>query len=324
MMRFRKKKIILAAFAALILAWFSQGSASYSDNIEMLHYFHGASYMEPAQISSGLAIYRLGEGEPILLFPYPHAGTTSSMAENQLAEILQEMGRTVITFDPPGAYYSTREPHVDMTEMLEAALETLEIFGIDGPIDTAGHSMGGLAALAFAVEYPESVDRLILINTLSGFPASLEWGLPGSAWSWYEKEYWQLMYWGIRMKIGRGSLATHKKLMNLMTRASFHDQSWVVTYPIYPEDHRIDPPVRARWTDAVWNVDYAGRLSEVRAETWISAGSYDPQTPLPCAEELASGISQSRLVVFEESGHNPFIEERERFTNSLSEFLAGR
>ena len=40
-----------------------------------------------------------------------------------------------------------------------------------------------------------------------------------------------------------------------------------------------------------------------------------------CSEELASGIANARLVIFEHSGHTPFVEEPERFVRELEGFL---
>lgn len=36
----------------------------------------------------GLAVYRIGDGEPLLLFPYPHGSTLRPMAEDRLAALL--------------------------------------------------------------------------------------------------------------------------------------------------------------------------------------------------------------------------------------------
>ena len=41
-----------------------------------------------------------------------------------------------------------------------------------------------------------------------------------------------------------------------------------------------------------------------------------------CSEELANGIPNARLAIFEYSGHYPFIEERDRFKQTVMEFLA--
>jgi proline iminopeptidase len=54
----------------------------------------------------------------------------------------------------------------------------------------------------------------------------------------------------------------------------------------------------------------------------VLCGRYDPQFPLACSIELGSGIPHAQLVVFDHSGHYPFIEEAELFWVSVAAFLA--
>jgi proline iminopeptidase len=68
---------------------------------------------------------------------------------------------------------------------------------------------------------------------------------------------------------------------------------------------------------------YADRLGEVRASTLVLAGRHDPEAPLPCSEELLQGIPDADLVLFEQSGHFPFIEEASLFAQTVDAFLKG-
>jgi pimeloyl-ACP methyl ester carboxylesterase len=110
-------------------------------------------------------VYQLGSGSPLLLLPAPHGFVAGPTAEGPLARLLAALDRMVITFDPPGAFRSTRPAHVDLAEMLGCAAEALAACGVDGPVDVVGHSMSGLCTLAFAVEHPEAVRRLLLTCT---------------------------------------------------------------------------------------------------------------------------------------------------------------
>lgn len=124
---------------------------------------------QPFAIHDGLAVYRIGEGPPVLLMPAPHRfqlpgdGTAGPLIDG-----LVRLGRQGISYDPPGAGRSTRKARVSMREMHECADEALTVTGVGGPIDAMGHSMGGLCTLAYAIERPERVRRLILIGTGTG------------------------------------------------------------------------------------------------------------------------------------------------------------
>jgi proline iminopeptidase len=294
----------------------------YIQNFEEEEYGREHPFVEPVSVVDGLAIYAMGHGEPVLLFPYPHGHTTEPMAQGPIAEILTGMGRTVVTFDVPGAYRSTREPFGDMDEMIRSADETLERLGIQDPVDVVGHSMGGLVALAYAIERPQRTRKLMLVTSLSGFPAAARWGFPGSAFRIYEPDFWRIIFWGIRLNAGRGDLALHKRLQNIMGRASYHNQELFRPTQIDADDREKGVPIRTIWSKNMYTrLSYADRLGDVRAPTLILAGRHDPEAPLQCSEELLRGIPDARLVVFEQSGHSPFIEEASLFAQTADAFL---
>jgi proline iminopeptidase len=318
----------LAVFTILAVLFFSLGlhrTRHYIHNFEEKEYGREHPFMEPFSTVDGLAVYSVGRGELLLLFPYPHGHTTEPMAQGPLARTLTGMGRTVITFDVPGAYRSTREPAGDMDEMIRSADETLDRLGIQDPVDVVGHSMGGLAALAYAIERPKRTRRLVLVTSLSGFPAAARWGFPGSAFKIHELDYWRLVLWGIRLNAGRGDLALHKRLQNLMGREAYHQKAFFTSLETEAEDDQKGVPIRTIWSKNMYSrLSYADRLAEVRAPTLLLAGRHDPEAPLPCSEELLSGIPEARLVVLEESGHFPFIEEASLFALSVSAFLSAK
>lgn len=323
-----KKGCLYLAVAMLIIfsgLFFGLGfhhKPQYIRNFEEAEYGREQPFTEPASVVDGLAVYTTGQGEPLLLFPYPHGHTTEPMADTPLAGILTGLGRTVVTFDVPGAYRSTREPVGDMKEMIHSADETLDRLGIQEPVDVVGHSMGGLAALAYAIERPERTRQLVLVTSLSGFPAAARWGFPGSAFRVYEPAYWRIIGWGIRLNAGRGDLALHKRLQNLMEEASYHDRTFFRPVEIDPDDAKQGVPIRTLWTRNMYTrLSYADRLGEVRVPTLILAGRHDPEAPLACSQELAQGIPDGRLVIFEKSGHFPFIEEASLFSDTVEAFL---
>jgi proline-specific peptidase len=66
--------------------------------------------------------------------------------------------------------------------------------------------------------------------------------------------------------------------------------------------------------------DVIDRLGEVDVPTLITSGRYDECTPA-LVEPLHEGIRGSEWVLFEESSHTPYLEEPERYLDTVRGFL---
>ena len=63
------------------------------------------------------------------------------------------------------------------------------------------------------------------------------------------------------------------------------------------------------------------RLGEIQVHTLILVGRDDFVTPPSQAEKLHKGISNSELVIFENSGHFPFLEESDAFFKTVRDWI---
>jgi pimeloyl-ACP methyl ester carboxylesterase len=275
--------------------------------------------MRPSVVHDGLAVYAFGSGEPVLLMPYPHAASVvGGPTLTALAEGLRTLDRKVITFDPPGAGHSTRHMRLDMPEMLWCAEEAISACGVSGPTDVIGHSQGSFVSLALAIERPGRVRRLVLVGAGAGGPSWMR--APGAIWNRSHPDYWRFgllssLYWVTHR------LAAQKLMYNLIFGDSYVDRARFVPERISLLDWVRPAHPRTRWALVARRLDYAPRLGEVRAPTLLLVGRYDPQMPPACSEKLARNIPDARLVVFEKSGHYPFIEEPEAFWASVRNFF---
>jgi pimeloyl-ACP methyl ester carboxylesterase len=275
--------------------------------------------VRPTLMYDGLAVYRFGEGEPLLLMPYPHAASVvGGRTPTALVDGLMAMGHRVITFDPPGAGCSTRSMRLDMAEMLGCAQEALHLCGVSGSVDVLGHSLGGFASLALAIECSELVRRLVLVGAGAGGPS---WMLaPGAIWNRSHPDYWRFGLLSSAYLLTR-RLAAQKLMYNLIFRDSYVERARFVPEPVSLLDWVRPANPRSRWGLVARRLDYRPRLGEIRAPTLLLVGRHDPQMPPFCSEELARGIPDASLILFERSGHYPFIEEREEFWGTVRSFL---
>jgi proline iminopeptidase len=286
------------------------------------NFHHSVGFTEPITTHDGLAVYSIGVGPSLLLLPSPHGMTLHSTAESPLTYLMAGIGRRVITFDPPGAYRSSRPARFDMAEMLECAQLALEICRVDGLVDVLGHGEGGLCALAIAIDIPSRVNRLALINTASG-EASIQRNR-GIPWHWHptSRNFWKWIGLSLQVRNGRGNLAAHKRLERLIRQASFYNKNLAPEIPIYQGDFQRHAPLRNHWSRETRKLDLNNHLGRVWSPTLVCAGRYDPQTPLGCSQELTARIPYARQVVFEQSGHYPYIEEPKRFARELNDFFS--
>jgi non-heme chloroperoxidase len=68
--------------------------------------------------------------------------------------------------------------------------------------------------------------------------------------------------------------------------------------------------------------DYRDMVATIDIPTLICWGRHDALLPVTGATHLHENIAGSRVVIFEQSGHCPFIEEKGRFNDAVTEFLS--
>ena len=103
-------------------------------------------------------------------------GLSQDSWTSQIRRLITRWGSSIriVSFDHRGHGSSTPAPkHTYQIERLGADLaEVLTALGITGPVTIAGHSMGGMAALAYLArpfsEQPIQADGLVLIATAAG------------------------------------------------------------------------------------------------------------------------------------------------------------
>jgi proline iminopeptidase len=110
-------------------------------------------------------------------------------------------------------------------------------------------------------------------------------------------------------------------LLNLVQQLSYLDQTMAPRVPDRPGDARKPAPVRDRWQRHIRRVDLRARLADLHHPALVCVGRHDPQTPVAANAAVAAALPNAELVIFEHSGHYPFVEEPERFAEAAAQFL---
>ncbi len=198
---------------------------------------------------------------------------------------------------------------------LHALLEEWSI----GRATLLGFSWGGLLALLFAISHPDRVGRLALVS-----PAAPT----AEGRKEFERRFAQRAadpaLVAARAALSQSGLKERdpesyaRRLFELAVAPYFRD----------PSKAGLLTPFRvtARVQQAVWNslgdYDLREQIGRVRGPAVVLHGRHDPM-PLAGSQEIAQLLG-APLVVFEESGHVPYVEEPERFIAVLDRFLPRR
>jgi proline iminopeptidase len=189
-----------------------------------------------------------------------------------------------------------------------------------GPVLVLGQSFGGMVAQVYATRYPESVTKLLLANTTPSM------------------QFWDEAQDAAAVMATPEQQAAIPALFNgeIQSQEAF-DAWWAVCMPLYfryPDRFgQVIEEVESRMTGAyevanymmaniIPKYDVRPLLPEVQIPTLVLSGAYDWVTPLTQSQLIDELLPQSTLVVFDESGHMPHIEENEKFLAAVRAFLA--
>lgn len=186
-----------------------------------------------------------------------------------------------------------------------------------GKVHVMGNSFGGMWALTYALRHQDALDKLILITT-------------SPSYAFYEAAKAEVARKGSPEQIAavpelfEGRIDSDEQLApwwQTMTPLYYH--RWDEKYAEGKERGRSNAALMAHmWQNVMPSYDVKSRLGEIRVPTLVLGGRHDWVTPYGQSEIIAAGIPDSELVIFEESGHFPFIEEPDRFMQVVREFLA--
>lgn len=69
------------------------------------------------------------------------------------------------------------------------------------------------------------------------------------------------------------------------------------------------------------NQDYRQQLKDVKAKTLIIAGRYDGVSTPEFAVQYKTFMPEAQLEMFEQSAHNPYLEEPQKFYEIFDDFM---
>jgi pimeloyl-ACP methyl ester carboxylesterase len=182
-------------------------------------------------------------------------------------------------------------------EVLERFLLTLEI----ERASLLGHSLGGWIVAAFALQFPDRVDKLVLADA-----AGIDAGAVKPA-----------------IDLNVSTRANMRTILEFVfySKPMVTDDLVELSYTLHLE--RGDGPTIRSALETVMAPDEKldNRLSGLQTPTLLLWGEQDALTPLAMAENFQRLIHGSRLEVIPECGHIPCLEKPGEFVHAVMNFL---
>jgi pimeloyl-ACP methyl ester carboxylesterase len=252
--------------------------------------------------------------QPIFLI---HGYTASTYVWKTVAPMLSEGGFRVIALDLLGFGFSEKPKWFDYSVQAQSRIIShfMDRLGIGSPA-VVGNSYGGAVAMMLALDHPEKVGKLILVDPVTNDDPKNHPVLRMVAFRGIGEILTPFMV--------DSRLLVRSRMRKTIARANHH----LVT------DERIEAiqrPLRAAdchhsllATSRNWN---AARIEQdahlIDQPTLIIWGEQHAVIPIKHGYKLHSKMPKSRLVVLKDYGHVPPEEKSEIFARLVSEFCTG-
>jgi pimeloyl-ACP methyl ester carboxylesterase len=251
-----------------------------------------------------------GPGLPILLL---HGFASSTYTWEKVAPLLQAKSYHVWALDMKGFGWSDKPKKSVYApqELMEEVNEWMNVMGLQEVV-LVGNSLGGAIAWNMALDHPDKVSKLVLIDA-AGFihemplPVRLA-GLPGAA------AIAELFFgrWMIRDTLEQ----------------VYHDPSRITDLQVdaYYDRMRTENALYAvtavgQSLDEISAKEYSRRIPEVQLETLIIWGREDSWIPVEDGRKFEKALPNATLKIIPGCGHIPQEERPEETAQLILDFL---
>ena len=263
--------------------------------------------------------FRVAGSGPALLLIHG-VGCNSKSWEPVHAKLAQRF--TVIAPDLLG-HGESDKPHADysLPAFANGMRDLLAVLGIDR-VTVVGHSFGGGVAMQFAYQYPELVERIVLVNA-GGVSKDVSLALRLAAMPMGAEALAMLRAPGVMPAIRRFGRAVGAVLGS--TRLGRD-----VTDVVEMLEGFQDPAGLAAFARTLRSVvDASGQYVTMLDRSYLVQsvpvqiiwGEDDLIIPVDHAHTAHAAIPGSRMEIFEDSGHMPFHDHPDRFVEVVERFI---
>lgn len=250
-----------------------------------------------------------GSGEPVIMLHGGGPGASGWSNYQRNIAALSDSYR-VLLVDLPGF---GKSDYLALHESLptvaaRAVRDLMNTLGLD-KANLVGNSMGGATSVTFAIDYPDRVDKLVLM---------------GAAGFHLKSTFVPTPTEGIKVlnQVAKSPTKEGMRLIDLMV----YDSSFLTDELL---DQRLDAALANFRPDVVneppppWR-DFTQDLGKVKAKTLVIWGRDDRVVPFDGCLQYLWGLPDAQLHVFSKCGHWAQFEHPEEFNELVASFLKQR
>jgi pimeloyl-ACP methyl ester carboxylesterase len=240
----------------------------------------------------------VGEGENVLVL---HGWGANIDTVMPIVNLLKDHFK-VYALDMPG-FGKSDKPDVpfDSQDYCRIVKKFMDLMKIE-KATLIGHSFGGKVSILTAVNHPERVERLVLIDSAGIRPKR-------------SLKYYLRVYSFKTLKLMYKIIFSWNKNSNRMEKLYKRFGS---------TDYRNASGVMRRTLVKVINEDLKSILNKVSCPALLIWGDEDKDTPLYMGRIMEKEIPDSGLVILEGAGHYSYLDDYYRFTLVLRAFLINK
>jgi proline iminopeptidase len=198
-------------------------------------------------------------------------------------------------------------------------------------INVLGHSYGGVVAQGYAVKYPQHISHLILANTLHSY---LMWQ-ENCDNSNHEIRKGYPEVWEELMKVREQGMVSsdpvHQEIYGRVNSGllyAYNPENFKKASSDYPNNMNIRLYYQMVGRDGdfivcsdIGNFDYRKKLKDLKIPVLIYGGRFDRVAVPWMTVKFKEYCPQAEFVMFEESGHQPQLEEPGKTFELIRKFL---
>ena len=254
---------------------------------------------------NGIDLYheKAGNGQPVLFI---HGlGSSCRDWEMQTPDFSKQY--QVITFDLRG-HGQSEKPRGPYSMLLFAkdAAELVRALGI-APVHVVGISLGGMIAFQMAVDHPELIKSLVIVNA----------GPEVVVRTMRDR-------WNVFMRFAIVRLLGMRKMGEVLSRRLFPKEEQAGTQKLFVERWaENDTRAYVETLRAIVGWSVTDQIHKINTPTLVLAADGD-YTPVSAKQAFVSKMPQAELVVIEDSRHATPVDSAEKFNEVVMSFLSKR